>query len=93
MGSFQADGRRLIGLSINITGDESGTVTGIAKNYSQNCAGDYVFRGTVKGTELLLRSQTKAGRFGDCGFNFRGTLEGNKIVGKLGDLDASLYKR
>jgi hypothetical protein len=47
----------------------------------------------LKGNELVLRSQTRAGRLGDCGFGFRGTLEGNKMVGKLGNLDVSLYKR
>jgi serine/threonine protein kinase len=84
---------RTVGLTINITSHESGTLTGVAKNYSYNCAGDYSFQGTLKGNELVLRSQTRAGRLGDCGFGFRGTLEGNKMVGKLGNLDVSLYKR
>jgi hypothetical protein len=84
---------RTAGLSINITADENGMVTGVATNYSYNCAGDYVFRGTLRGNELVLRSSTKAGRLGDCGFGFRGTLEGNKIEGKLGNLNVSLYKR
>ncbi|MGZ5168903.1 MAG: protein kinase domain-containing protein [Burkholderiales bacterium] len=96
VGSFQApvgSVTHTVGLAITITGDDGGTLTGVAKNYSYNCAGDYFFRGTLKGNELVLRSPTRAGRLGDCGFGFRGTLDGNKIEGKLGNLDVSLYKR
>ena len=35
---------RTVGLAINITSHESGTLTGVAKNYSYNCAGDYFFK-------------------------------------------------
>ena len=47
-----------------------------------------------KGKESLAhRSPTRAGRLGDCGFGFRGTLDDNKIEGKIGNLNLSLYKR
>jgi serine/threonine protein kinase len=95
VGSFRASGGPSlpIGLAINITSDDNGRVSGTAKNYSRNCAGDYVFTGTLRGSELVLRSTTKAGMFGDCGFGFRGTLDGNRIEGAMGNTSASLYKR
>ena len=95
VGSYQASGgpSPSVGLTINITSDDNGRVSGIAKNYSRNCAGEYFFTGTLRGNELVLRSSTKAGLFGDCGFGFRGTLDGNALQGRIGNASASLYKR
>lgn len=85
-------GDRNVGLSITLASVEGDVAKGTGTMYSGACAGDYPFEGTVKDGEVRFVSKTKGGRAGDCGFGFRGKLEGNKLVGKFGKYDVELRK-
>jgi hypothetical protein len=81
-----------VGLAMVISSVEDGRVKGVATMGGQACAGDYPFEGTLKGSEIAVRSNTKGGRAGDCTFAMRGTIEGNRITGTAGRFPLQLAK-
>ncbi len=82
-------------LALEVTSVDGETVKGKATRAAQiygGCDGEYPVAGTLKGNELTLRSTTKGGRARDCNLTARFTVEGNKLVGTLGQFKATLSK-
>jgi hypothetical protein len=84
-------GDRPWGLELNITSVESANVKGTLLRHGAQCKGDFELEGTLKENQLVLRSN-KGGPSGDCTSNFRLTVEGNKLVGTMGNFPAQLSK-
>jgi len=94
-GSFEVHtniGMMPVGVSLVISGVDDGKVNGVATLGGRGCAGDYPVEGTLKGSEIAVRAPQKGGRGGDCSFGFRGTVEGNRLVGRMGKYDLELRK-
>jgi len=74
------------GLSLEILSVKDNTVTGTAVNESTgNCAGEYSVAGTMTGNTLSLRETKKGGVAGDCGLRLELTVDGDKLVGTMGE--------
>ena len=59
----------------------------------RGCVGSFPLTGTVKGDSIDLRSAEKFGGSGDdCQFRIRGTVQGSKILGKIGQNEIELSK-
>jgi hypothetical protein len=84
-------GDRPWGLELNITSAEGENVKGTLLRHGAQCKGDFEMEGTLKENQLVLRSN-KGGPSGDCTSNFRLTVEGNKLVGTMGNFPAQLSK-
>jgi hypothetical protein len=82
-----------IGVDLKITAVEGNVVTGSAKTYAGNCAGEYQMRGKLDGNNLGMLATNTAGRAGDCKFGFRGTIDGNSIKGTVGTSELNLHKK
>lgn len=82
-----------IGVELKITAVEGNVVTGSAKTFGGNCAGEYQMRGKLDGNNLGMLATNTAGRAGDCKFGFRGTLDGNNIKGTVGTSELNLHKK
>ena len=78
-------GPRPRGLTIVIESVEGGVVKGVATRHAEKCRGDYPVQGKMDGNKLELRETEKGGPAGDCGFKANLTVEGNKLVGTMGD--------
>lgn len=78
-------GPRPRGLTIVIESVEGGLVKGVATRHEDKCRGDYPVQGKMDGNKLQLRATEKGGPAGDCGFSANMTVEGNKMVGTMGD--------
>jgi hypothetical protein len=89
-------GDRNQGLTLEITSAEGDAVKGKAVRMGSGmfvgCNGEYPVEGKLKGNALILRSVTKSGPAGDCSMTLRLTVEGNKLVGTLGQMKAELSK-
>ena len=46
----------------------------------------------MKGNELQLKATEKGGPAGDCNVNLKLTVEGNKLVGTMGQFKTTLSK-
>ena len=100
-GSFTKQGRAgnlQGGVTLQITSAENGALKATAIRGSaglrgtDGCAGQYELAGTYQGDKLQLKSTAKGGGAGDCGLSFQLTADGNKLVGKMGQLDVQLSK-
>ena len=90
---FQTNqGLQKVGVTVVIDSVEDGRVKGTATMGGRACAGDYPVEGTLKGSELAVRSTRKGGPAGDCSFAFRGTAEGSRLVGRMGKYDVELRR-
>lgn len=78
-------------LELNITSVENEKVKAALVRNGQECKGDFELEGTIKGNQLVLRSN-KGGRAGDCTSNLQLTVDGNKLVGKISTYAAQLSK-
>jgi len=78
-------GPRPFGLTIVIESVEGGVVKGIATRMEGKCRGDIPVAGKLEGNKVHLRETEKGGPAGDCGFSANMTVEGNKLVGTMGD--------
>ena len=81
-----------IGVTLVIASVDEGKLTGTGTYHSGACLGDYPVVGSVKENAIGLRSTKKGGAAGDCGFGFKGTVEGNRLVGNIGRYDVVLRK-
>jgi hypothetical protein len=81
-----------VGVTLVIDGVEDGKVKGAATLHQGNCRGDYPLEGTVKDEVIGLRSTAKGGPAGDCGFGFKGKVEGNRLVGNMGKYEVEFRK-
>src|SRR4051812_25741404 len=76
---------RSFGLELIIEGVENGVVKAALAFHGINCFGNYPMEGKLNGDQLQLRATRKGGLGGDCQIELTGTVEGNKIVGRLAD--------
>jgi hypothetical protein len=86
-GSFTKQGNRNIeqwGIALQIDSVDQGVVKGMASRYRGNCKGDVPIQGKLDGNTLEIRETEKGGRAGDCGFRATLTVEGKRLVGKMG---------
>lgn len=90
-GSYSAKNKP-VGVTLQITSAENGALKATARRMAGACAGQYELEGTYRDDKLQLRSTEKSGRAGDCDLRFQLTAEGDKLVGKLGQLDVQLSK-
>ncbi len=72
------------GIAVLIESVEQGVAKGVATRYKGNCQGDVPVEGKLEGNTLTLRETAKGGRAGDCGFRATFTVDGSKLVGKMG---------
>jgi hypothetical protein len=95
VGSFAVHtnrGEQQVGVTVLIDAVQDGKVKGTATLGGRACPGDYPFEGTVKGNAIALRAADKSGPGGDCRFGFKGTVEGNRLVGSMGKYELELRK-
>ena len=85
-------GIQSVGVTLKIDAVDDGKVKGVATMGGRACAGDYPVEGTLKGQQIAVRATQKGGRAGDCSFAFAGTVDGNRLVGKMGKYDVELRK-
>jgi hypothetical protein len=81
-----------VGVTVLIASVEDGKLKGTGTYHTGPCAGDYPLEGIVKGNAVGLRGTAKGGRAGDCAFGFKGTAEGNRLVGSIGKYEVELRK-
>jgi hypothetical protein len=90
-----------IHITLDITSIENGAVQGRGERqgtdqsgirFKMGCIGSFPLTGTAKGSTVDLRAAEKFGAAGDCQFRIRGTVQGNKIIGKIGQSDIELSK-
>lgn len=81
-----------VGVSVVISSVEGGVVKGTGSRSTGSCRGEVPLEGTLKDRAIVLRAAEKGGRADDCGFTFRGNVEGSTLVGKLGDREITLRK-
>jgi hypothetical protein len=80
-GSLMNDGSP-VGITLQILSVEEGAVTATASHSTGRCQGDYRMTGTVTNDSLRMRSTHSGGRYGDCSFGFRVSVQGTKLVGQ-----------
>ena len=95
-------GPSTITITLDIKSVENGTVQGIGERqgtdqsgqrFQRGCIGSFPLKGTAKGDSIDLQAAEKFGGSGaECQFRIRGTVSGNKIVGKIGQNDIELTK-
>ena len=81
-----------VGVTVVIASAEDGKLKGTGTYHAGPCAGDYPLEGYVKGNAVGLRGTAKGGRAGDCAFGFKGTVEGNRLIGSIGKYEIELRK-
>ena len=81
-----------IGVTLVIASVNEGKLTGTGTYHFGACRGDYPLVGSLKENAIGLRSTAKGGAAGDCGFGFKGTVEGNRLVGNIGKYEVVLRK-
>ena len=94
-GSYLFTGGRApveIGVTLVIASVDEGKLTGTGTYHFGSCRGDYPLVGSLKENAIGLRSTAKGGAAGDCGFGFKGTVEGNQLVGNIGRYEVVLRK-
>ena len=91
----------LVSIMVNIKSVENGAITGQGELHAtskmgtrlrEGCFGGFPIKGTVKGDAVDIMAAEKWGPAGDCQFRVRGTVQGNKIRGKIEESDIELSK-
>jgi hypothetical protein len=94
-GSYEVQstkGHHRFGITLAITSVEDGKVQGTGTLHDGPCRGSYPVEGLVKDGALGVRAIQKGGPAGDCGFGFKGKIEGNRLVGNMGRFEVELRK-
>ena len=86
-------GTQRFGITLVISSAEDGKVKGNAIFQRGNCQGSYPVEGGVKGNTIRVRATAKGGPAGDCFFSFSGTVDGNRLVGKMGNTTDVEFRR
>lgn len=84
-------GDRQFGLELTIISVENEAVKGTLLRHGALCTGEFQLEGTLKGNQLVLRSN-KAGSAGDCTSNFRLEVSEGKLSGTMGSFRTELSK-
>jgi hypothetical protein len=71
-----------VAVTLQIVSAADGAVSGTASQSGGRCTGDYRMTGTVLGDALRMRSTHAGGRYGDCSFGFRASVQGTKLTGQ-----------
>ena len=91
----------LVSITLDIQSVDTGAVTGQGQRsvttqggtrLRDGCIGGFPLKGTVKGGTVDISAAEKWGPAGDCLFRVRGTVSGDKIVGKIGQSDVELKR-
>ena len=94
-GSYSAQSAVPVALSLDIKSADNGVIQGVGirsvPRAGSSCNGEFAFKGTLKGDRINVVAE-KFGSSGDCTFRFNGTVSGNKLVGKVGQIDVELSK-
>jgi serine/threonine protein kinase len=80
-GKLMTDGSP-VPITLQILSVENGAVSATAKHGTGRCEGDYRMTGTVHDDALRMRSTHSSGRYGDCSFGFKVSVQGTKLVGQ-----------
>jgi serine/threonine protein kinase len=80
-GRLMSDGSP-VAVTLQILSVENGSVSATASHGTGRCEGDYRMTGTVLNDSLRMRSTHSGGRYGDCSFGFRVSVQGTKLVGQ-----------
>jgi hypothetical protein len=93
-GSYEVHGatKSRFGVTLAIASVEGGKVKGTATLHDGPCQGSYPVEGFVKDKGIGVRAIQKSGAAGDCGFGFKGTIDGNRLVGNMGKFEVELRK-
>jgi hypothetical protein len=94
-GSYEVQstkGHHRFGVTRAIASVEAGRVKGTATLHDGPCQGSYPVEGMVQDTSIGVRAVGKGGPAGDCGFGFKGKVDGNRIVGNMGKFEVELRK-
>jgi hypothetical protein len=95
-GNYTSGSNTTISVVLDIKNIDGEKLEGMGSLYSTarvpQCSGNYPIEGTLKGTELKVRSTDKGGPGGDCRFNLTGTVEGNKLLAKRGTTEFVMRK-
>ena len=91
----------LVSITLDIQSVENGAIAGqgqrsvtsqIGTRLREGCIGGFPLKGTVKGDTVDISAAEKWGPAGDCLFRVRGTVSGDKILGKIGQSDIELKR-
>ena len=81
-----------VGVTLVIASVEDGKIAGTGSYHRGSCLGDYPVVGILKDKAIGIRGTKKGGAAGDCAFFFKGTVDGNRLVGAIGKYDVVLRK-
>jgi hypothetical protein len=94
-GSYEVQstkGHLRFGITLAIASVQDGKVKGTGTLQDGPCRGSYPVEGFVKDGAIGVRAIEKGGAAGDCGFGFKGKIEGNRLIGNLGKFEVVLRK-
>jgi hypothetical protein len=94
-GSYEVQstkGHHRFGVTLAITSVEDGKLKGTGTLHDGPCRGSYPVEGFVKGGGIGVRAIQKGGPAGDCGFSFKGKIDGNRLFGNMGKFEVELRK-
>lgn len=96
-GNYASDRSKDNPVVLTIESVENGVVKGSVLRATTGarggrCSGTYPVEGTVKDGTLSVRSTATSGRGEECNFFFSGSVDGNKLVGRIGQNSATLSK-
>ena len=89
---YGSGGQRRFGLTLVIDSVEDGKVKGTATLHQGACRGEYPVEGSVKDGVIGVRATQKGGSAGDCGFGFKGKVDGNRLIGNMGKYPVEFRK-
>jgi hypothetical protein len=98
-GGYTSNRDTQIRLVLDIKSVENGVVKGTISRYSSanrapQCSGEFPLEGTLKGNQLRIRTAEGSGNTGpdDCVLRLHATVEGNKLLGKVGPNEFELTR-
>ena len=86
-------GLERMGVTMVISDIEDGKLKGTGTIQQGPCRGDYPIEGNMKGDAIGVISKGKGGASGDCVFGFRGKVDGERLVGNMGQYEVEFRKQ
>ena len=83
---------RPLGIALTVTSVEDNVVKGVGKRILGACAGEYPMEGKLENGTLVMRATEKGGGAGDCSLRFKLNVEGNKLVGTVGNTPVQMSR-
>jgi len=96
-GGYTSNRDTQVRIVLDIKSIENGAVKGTITRYSSanrgaQCSGEYPLEGTLKDNQLRVRTAEGSGSTSDCVLRLNATVEGGKLVGKMGSNEIVLTK-